>query len=408
MEFDRKIKTILNCELCKKKPCLRGCPLNNNILKVIKLSKEEKFEDAYKVLSETSTLSSICGRICPHSKQCEGACVKKNSKKKVKIGSIEAYIGDLAINNDWKLRVPKETKYNVAVVGSGPAGLTCAAFLRKNGIGVTLYEKHDYLGGLLTHGIPNFRLPKDIVSKVTERIINMGIEVHYNEELGRNLKLSELLDNYDAIFIGIGANKSNRMHIKGEKLDGVYGANELLEEKMDVDFNDKVVVINGGGDVAMDVARTIKRKGAKEVKVLYRRSEDNITADIKEVKKAKSEGIDIVCETNIIEIVGNKKVKEIKTTKVDKELKNIKETEEKIPCDIVILAIGSHPDRVVKKFELALNDKGKILIDKDGITSNKKIFSGGDVAGTKSTVAWAARAGRNAAYSIIDYLNQMN
>ena len=412
----KKIELIMKkanyCEPGKVTPCVLGCPLNNNIPKFIDYIKKEKYKKAYEVLSETTVLSPLCGRICPHDNQCQGACIKKRDGKSVKIGDLEKFIGDLSIKEDWRITSPEKTKYHVAVVGSGPAGLTCAAFLRRNGIGVTIYEKYDYLGGLLVHGIPDFRLPKKIVKEVTDRIIDLGIEVKYNMELGKDISLNYLKRKYDAIFLGIGANISNKMNIPGECKDGVYGANEMLENNIDLDFKNKIVVVSGGGNVAMDACRTIKRKGAKKVIVIYRRNEEDMSADDKEVLAAKKDGVKFLYLTKILKIMGNKKVERIeviKTKNVKKngedKLINLKGSNYTINCDYVIRAIGSKQDEeLVNSFNLELDKNGKVDIDKSGHTSNKKIFAGGDLAGVKGTVAWAARSGRNAAYEIIDYL----
>lgn len=407
-----RIKSIFNCELCKNKPCLIGCPLDNDIPSAISKLFKEDYEASYRIFNKTSFLVPVCGRVCPHSKQCEGSCIKRGTKNLVKIGEIEKSVGDEAIKNGWITLAPKNPKYNVAVIGSGPASLACAAFLRVNGIGVTIYEKHDYLGGLLSHGIPDFRLPKKVVDATVNNIINMGIEVKYNTELGKDITLNTLKRRHDAVFIGIGANVSNKMHIEGEKLNGVYGANEYLEKKLDINFKEKVVVVSGGGDVAMDTARTIKRLGANKVIIAYRRGEDKMPSDDDEIAAAKKEGIKFMFNTNIIKITGRKKVTGVEVVKTKNEnkkgkssIKNIEGTNKKIECNYVMMAIGSHPDSVVRKLRLSIDGKSKIIIDKDGKTNDKKVFAGGDVAGIKSTVAWAHRSGRNAAYAIIEYLN---
>lgn len=408
------LKLSSNCESCITKPCQIGCPLNNDITSFIKEIKKGNCKEAFDILSDTTVLMPICGRICPHLQQCEGSCVKGITYDRVQIGALEATIGDIALEENWKITSPSETKYNVAIVGSGPSGLTCAAFLRKNGIGVTIYEKHDYLGGLLVHGIPEFRLPKNLVKQVTDNIVNLGIDVKYNMELGKNLSLEDLKSKHDAVFIGIGANLANKMNIPGENLTNVYGGNELLENKVKLDYTDKTVIVSGGGNVAMDVSRTAKRQGAKRVIVVYRRSEKEMPADVKEIEEAKEDGVEFLFLTNILKVLGEDNVKGIeviKTELVKKEGEsrlspvNVEGSNYIIDCDYVMMAIGSHPANFVESLNLDKN-RGRILIDKDGKTSDEMVFSGGDVAGTKGTVAWASRAGRNAAYAIMDYLKE--
>lgn len=407
-------KLASNCEKCVTKPCQIGCPLNNDIPGFINEIKNNNYENAFNILKETTILMPICGRVCPHLRQCEGSCVKGVSYNHVEIGKLEAFIGDLWTNKEWKLKAPRKTNYKVAVIGAGPSGLTAAYFLRMNGIKVTIYEKHYYLGGLLYNGIPEFRLPKRIVKKVTNRIIKLGIKVKYNKELGRNLDLSKLKKEYDAIYIAIGANSSNKMNIPGEELKCVYGANELLESNKRLRYKGKTVIISGGGNVSMDIARTVKRLGAKKAIIVYRREENKLSADLEEVLAAKKDGVSLLCSHNIIAIHGRRKVKEVELVKTEyktpegessPKVVNIPNSNYKIKANYVIMAIGSHQTKVVDELPLEKNLQGRIKIDGSGRTSDKKIFSGGDVAGTKGTVAWAARAGRNAAFAIIEYLN---
>ena len=301
----------LECLSCIIKPCQVGCPLNNDTAGFIKLVQESKYREAYNLLLETTVLSSVCGRICPHEKQCQGMCVKKNLYGSVKIGDIEAFVGDKALENNWSIKCLPLKNKKVAVVGGGPSGLTCAAFLRRNGYNVTIYEKHNYLGGLLYHGIPEFRLNKTLLSKVIDKIKELGINVKLNQSIGKNFSLEDLENEYDAIFLGFGANVSNKMNIPGEDLEGVYGGNELLENGNHPNYDGKVVVVSGGGNVAMDVARTIKRKGAKKVYVIYRRSEKESPAEIHEIEEAKGEGVEFLFQNNILGIYGEKNVERI-------------------------------------------------------------------------------------------------
>ncbi len=256
------------------KPCSqKGCPLNNNIPEFIKAVKEEDYKQAYTILSETTVLPGICGKICPHTKQCQGSCVRGIKGEPVSIGDIESYVFEKAIENEYSLRDVITIEENkdlenkkVAIVGGGPAGLTCAAFLAKYGIQVTIYEKYNYLGGLLVHGIPEFRLSKEVVKETVKRILDLGVKVEYNKELGKNIDLTQLDEKYDAIFLSMGANKSAKMGVKGENLEGVYGGNELLEYNSHPNYDGKVVCVIGGGNVAMDCSRTIKRLRSKRSK----------------------------------------------------------------------------------------------------------------------------------------------
>ena len=270
-EIEEKVNYCLNCKI---KPCSqKGCPLNNNIPEFIKAVKEENYKEAYKILSETTVLPGVCGKICPHMKQCQGSCVRGIKGEPVSIGDIENFIFQKAVEQGYSLKDVIEEKESpelknkkVAIIGGGPAGLTCAAFLTKDGLDVTIYEKYDHLGGLLVHGIPEFRLSKETVKETVNRILDLGIKVEYNKELGKNLNLEELEQNYDAIFLSIGANKTSKMGVKGENLEGVYGGNELLEYNTHPNYEGKTVAVIGGGNVAMDCARTIKRLRCKRSK----------------------------------------------------------------------------------------------------------------------------------------------
>ena len=404
------------CLNCKTKPCQLGCPLNNDITGFINYVKNKKYKEAYDTLSKTTVMPAICGLICPYEDQCQGMCVKGVSYEPVEIGEIEANLGKYALDRKWMPYNPKKTKYHVLVIGGGPAGLTCAAFLRRNGIKVTIIEKYDYLGGLLVHGIPDFRLPKNLIKRTTDRIIDLGINVIYNKELGRDFKLKDVINKYNAIFIGIGANIPNKMNIPGEYLEGVYGGNQLLEDHVKLNLTDKNVVVVGGGNTAMDISRTLIRMNAKKVTVIYRSSKEEMGASKKEIEDAIEDGVKFKFQTNLVAIHGNEKVEKIEVvdTELVKEEFKIRPTAINIPdsnhfmkCDIVVMAIGSHPNpELINDLKLKLDKNGLIDIDANGHTSNKKVFAGGSIAGVKGTVAWASRSGRNAAFEIIKYLNQ--
>ena len=415
----KKIQELADyCAHCVTKPCQVGCPLNNDITGFITLVKEKKIKKAYELLSKTTVLPSVCGRICPHEKQCQGMCVKKVSFHSVEIGKLEAFVGDMALKNHWKIETTDMPirKKKVAVVGAGPASLTCAAFLRRNGYPVTIFEKYEHLGGLMYHGIPEFRLPKKLLKEVIDEILDLEIEVRTKEALGSTFTLNDLEKEYDAIFLGFGANVSAKMNISGEDLVDVYGGNELLELNNHPDYTNKVVVVSGGGNVAMDVSRTVKRLGAKKVYVVYRRSMKEAPAEKKEIEAAMDEGIEFLFQKNITKILGDKYVTgvELKSTKLEKvegkprlEPVNIEGTENIMACDYVIMAVGAIPEKsVVSSLGLLLDKRGKIVIDENGRTSKENVFAGGDLAGVKGTVAFAARSGRNAADAIKEYLEK--
>ena len=272
------------------------------------------------------------------------------------------------------------------------------------------------LGGLLYHGIPEFRLDKKTLSKTIEKIINLGVEIKTNCELSVNIQLQDLEKEYDAIFLGFGANISRKMNIDGETLNGVYGGNELLEKNLHPDYKNKKVAVIGGGNVAMDTARTIKKLGANEVTVIYRRSEKEMPAEVHEIEEAKNEKIEFLFQTNPVKIIRENKVEKIECVKMELKQKEnetrlspveIPNSNFTIDLDYVVMAVGSKPEsNILEKLNLELTDRGHIKIDKNNQTSNPKIFAGGDLAGAKGTVAWASRSGRNAAYSIMNFLQK--
>ncbi len=413
------------CLNCKVKPCQKGCPLGNDIPEFIKNIKEGKYEQAYEVLSRTTVLESICGRICPHMSQCMGKCVRGIKSSPVSIGDLEAFIGDLGVQNDYKMDIPNDNKNyekcnmgisskvskKIAIIGSGPAGLTCSAFLARSGFDVTIYEKRNKLGGILRYGIPEFRLSKDILDNTINKILKLGIKVEYNKELGVNILLEDLVNQYDAIFIAIGANIPWKMGIQGEELDGIFGGNSLLEYNNHPNYEGKNVAVVGGGNVAMDCARTINKMGAKKVTVVYRRAEEQMPAEKKEIEDAKNEKIEFLFQTNIVKVLGENKVEKIECIKTkliqkDGETRlspvDIEGSNFELDMDYVVMAIGSMPEeKVINTLGLECDKKGYIKVNENYETSMKNVFAGGDVAGTKATVAWAARTGREVAFNII-------
>lgn len=420
-EINEKANYCLNC---KVKPCsVKGCPLGNDIPNFIEKLKEEEYEEAYKILCETTVLPGICGRICPHEKQCQGSCIRGIKGEPVSIGELEIYIFEKARQEGnsllkvWQdeIKSKKKIKGNkkVAIIGGGPAGLTCSAFLAKNGVEVTIYEKYNYLGGLLVHGIPEFRLSKEIVKETVNSILELGIKVEYNRELGKDITLKELREKYDAIFLSIGANVSSKMGVEGEDLNGVFGGNELLEHNLHLNYKGKKVAIIGGGNVAMDCARTIKRLGAKDVKVIYRRAREQMPAEDKEVQDAIQEGVEFLFQNNIVKIIGKDKVEKVELIKTELVQKdedtrlvpvNISNSNYILDFDYVVMALGSKAEKFVSELGLDLNKWGNIKVDDNYETSMPKVFAGGDIAGVKSTVAWSAFSGRETAKQILKCL----
>ena len=344
-------KAAQYCLNCKSKPCQKGCPLGNDIPAFIEKIREEKYEEAYNILQDTTVLPAICGEICPHTKQCQGHCIRGIKGESVQIGKLEAFVGEYANKNKLKIKKLEENKNKkVAIIGSGPAGLTAATYLAQRGYKVTIYERESKPGGILSYGIPEFRLKRETIKETIEKITDLGVEIKTNTEIGKDINLADIKKDNDVIFFSIGSNVSSKMKIEGENLENVFGGNELLQKSNHPNYIGKDVAVVGGGNVAMDVARTVKRLGAKSVTVIYRREEAQMPAEEKEVEHAKKEGIQFLFKTKPIRILGDKKVEKIECIKT--ELVQKEEGKRPYPIDIegsnfeikedyVIMAIGS-------------------------------------------------------------------
>ena len=429
------------CLNCKIKPCsTSGCPLGNDIPGFI---KAENDKTAFEILCKTTVLPAICGRICPKSRYCQANCIRGINQTPVEIGKIEQYIGDISIKNNYKIPQHIDEEKKVAVVGSGPAGLTCAAFLAMKGIQVTIYEKNKKLGGILQYGIPSFRLDKKIVDESIKKILDLGIEAKTEKELGKDFTIEQLAKEYDAVFVSIGASKPKKI-LEGENiLSGNLLLDKMQKNEEVPNFKDKKIIVYGGGNVAIDVSRTLKRLGA-DVCIVYRRNVEQMPAEINEIKEAQSEGIQIIEKTNIIEFK-DEKANCIKTklVEIDEEngnvnepintineniknnieillqqknmkrnktrVENIEGSNFEIEANYIILATGSQADQeLLNKQGIETDIKGFIKIDNHNRTSLKNVYAGGDVVGEEATVAYAARSGRETANYITQMLQKNN
>ena len=413
------------CLHCKHKPCVNGCPVNINIPDFIKMITEENFEGAYQVISESSSLPAVCGRVCPQESQCESKCVRGIKTEPVAIGRLERFVADYHNEHSTeKNQKPESNGHKVAVIGSGPSGLTCAGDLAKLGYEVTIFEALHTAGGVLQYGIPEFRLPKAIVNKEVDNLRDLGVNVETNMVIGRVLSIDELMeDGYEAVFIGSGAGLPRFMNIPGENLKGVYSANEFLtrvnlmkaykEGSTTPIMHAKRVAVVGGGNVAMDAARSALRLGAEEVNIIYRRSDAELPARAEEVHHAKEEGIIFRTLTNPVEILGDDddavtgiKCVEMELGEPDASGRRrpiVKEGSEfTIPMDCVIMSIGTSPNPLIKSTTECLDTQkwGGIIADEDGLTSRPFVYAGGDAVTGAATVILAMGAGKKAAVAI--------
>lgn len=418
------------CLHCKHQPCVAGCPVNVQIPEFIGLIKEGKFLEANAKIKETSALPAVCGRVCPQESQCESKCVRGIKGEPVAIGRLERFAADYAMNHPdgEPIVIPESNGHKVAIVGAGPAGLTCAGDLRNMGYDVTVFEVLHTAGGVLMYGIPEFRLPKAIVQKEIDTLKAKGVEFVLNFVVGRTETIDDLFaDGYEAIFVGSGAGLPMFLHIPGEGLNGVYSANEFLtrvnlmkaykEDSSTPIYHAKKVAVFGGGNVAMDAARVAKRLGAEEVYIVYRRTETELPARVEEVHHAKEEGIIFKLLANPIEILGdeNSHVSGVRCQVMELGEPDESGRRRPIPVegetfvldvDAAVVSIGTSPNPLIRHTTPGLdtNRKGCIVADDEGVTTKNGVFAGGDAVTGAATVILAMGAGKKAAAAMDEYI----
>ncbi len=424
------------CLNCPKPRCVEGCPVNVEIPKFIKAVSEENFAEAIKILKRKNSLSAVCGRVCPQENQCESKCVLGIKGEPVAIGRLERFVADYAREHgldkvEASEIVAKGKK--VAIVGSGPSGLTVAGDLAKLGYDVTIYEAFHVAGGVLMYGIPQFRLPKEIVQHEIKALKDLGVKIVVNAVIGRTFTIKELMEEegFDAVYVGTGAGLPYFMDIDGENLNGVYSANEFLTRvnlmkayqfpKVATPvYCGKKAAIVGAGNVAMDAARTAKRLGAEHVYIVYRRGEDEMPARKEEIHHAKEEGIELRLLNNPVRILGDDKgwVNGLECVKMElgepdasgrRSPVEVKGSEYVLDVDMVVMAIGQGPNPLIKQTtpELEVNKRGNIVANEVGATSIPGVFAGGDIVTGAATVISAMGAGKRAAAAIDEYLNNL-
>ena len=431
---DKAREQSSRCSQCGVPFCQIHCPLSNNIPDWLKLTAEGRLKEAYEISQSTNNMPEVCGRICPQDRLCEGNCViEKSGHGTVTIGSIEKYITDTAWEKGWvkPVKVRRELKQSVGIIGAGPAGMACAEELRKSGYQVTIYDRYDRPGGLLIYGIPNFKLEKFVVERRTKLLKESGIKFVQNYDVGKNKSLYDLKEKHDAILIATGVYKAREINIPGHDLQNIFPAMEFLTASNRKGLGDKVklfddgtlnaegknVVVIGGGDTAMDCVRTSIRQKAKSVKCLYRRDRENMPGSAREVSNAIEEGVEFIWLTSPKNFIGDKKINAIEVNKMilgepDSSGRRKPEievgSEYKITADLIIESLGFDPENIPKLLnaeELAISQWGTIKIDLKSMQTNLDgVFAAGDIVRGASLVVWAIRDGRDVAEQIEKYL----
>lgn len=418
---EEAIKEASRCLNCQNPRCVKGCPIGIKIPKFIEAIKNDDIPLAYEIIREDNLFPGICGRVCPQEKQCESMCIKGFKGDAISIGSLERYVSDEAMKNNIKKITKKESNgKRVAIVGSGPSGLACASILQSEGFSVTIYESLHKAGGVLTYGIPEFRLPKRIVDKEINSLVELGVEFIFNAPIGQAISIDELKDEYDAVYLATGAGLPKFMGIKNECANGVFSANEILtrvnlmesyKDSATPIYDGKKVAVVGCGNVAMDAARSLRRLG-RDVTIVYRRSENDAPARKEELKHAKEEGVEFRFLTNPKEILVDDdgyvsgirlvKMETFDDGKMKSSVREINNTEFDMECDMVVMALGTTPNPVVQNgSDIKVTDKG-LIITEDTKTNIDKVYAGGDAVTGAATVILAYEAGKKAARKIID------